>query len=118
MYQLNNKGFTFIEVLVALVIFALGALVFAHMQILNIRGSSFGKNAVTATVVAQKQIEALKSTAFNAIVSQTTGVTDQNMAVTWTVTTFGTAPTRYKTILLTVTWTGNSLSFNTIVSEI
>jgi len=58
MHQLNSRGFTFIEILVALVIFALGALVFAHMQILNIRGSSFGKDSVKATVVAQKQIEA------------------------------------------------------------
>ena len=88
------------------------------MQILNIKGSSFGKDAVMATVVAQKKVEELRSTAFDAIVSQTTGVTDQNMTVTWTVTTFGTAPTRYKTILLTVSWTGKSISFNTIVSEI
>jgi type II secretion system protein I len=115
---LNNKGFTLIEILVALALFALGALALAQMQVLSIRGASFSKDAVTATTLGEKKMEELKNTAFSAITTNTAGVTEQGMTITWTVTTSGTAPTRYKTILLTVSWTGKSVSFSTIVSEV
>lgn len=112
----NNKGFTLIEILVALVLFAIGAVVFAQMQVLSVKGSSFGKDALTAITLAEQNLEQLKNTSFNAITGNT--VTSGNMTVTWTVTSSGTFPTRYKSILLTVSWAGKSISFTTIISEI
>ena len=112
----NNKGFTLIEILVGLILFAIGAVVFAQMQLLSIRGSSFGKDALTAITLGQQNLEQLKSTPFNGIASNT--LTSGNMTATWTVTTSGTAPSRYKTILMTVTWGTKSISFSTIISEV
>ena len=112
----NNKGFTLIEILVGLVLFALGAVVFAQMQVLSVKGSSFGKDALTAITLGEQNLEQLKNTPFNAMAGNT--VVCGNMTVTWTVTTSGTAPSQCKTILLTVSWPGQSISFSTIVSEV
>ena len=112
----NSKGFTILEVLVALVLFAVGALVFAQMQVLSVKGSSFGKDALTAITLGEQHLEQLKNTSFASIAGNT--AVSGNMTVTWTVTTNGTAPARYKTIFLTVSWAGKSISFSTIVSEV
>ena len=117
----NNKGFTLIEVLVGLVLFGVGAVVFGQMQVLSIKGSSFGKDALTAVTLAEQNLEQLKNTPFNAIVGNT--VTSGNMTVTWTVTSGGTAPSQYKTINMTVTWVTAagktiSINFSTIVSQV
>ncbi len=112
----NSKGFTLIEILVSLVLFAVGAVVFAQMQVLSVKGSSFGKDALTAITLGEQYMEQLKNTPFTSIAGNT--AVSGNMTVTWTVTTNGTAPARYKTIFLTVSWTGKSISFSTIVSEV
>ncbi len=112
----NNKGFTLIEILVGLVLFAVGAVVFAQMQVLSVKGSSFGKDALTAVTLGEQNLEQIKNTNFDAIAGNT--VTSGNMTVTWTVTTSGPAKSRYKTILLTVSWAGKNISFSTIVSEV
>jgi type IV pilus assembly protein PilV len=114
---LNNKGFTLIEILITLVIFTLGALALANMQITSTKGSSFGKEAVLATTLAQKKMEELKTMSFNTIAADGVGVTEQNMNVTWTVSENGTAPNRYKNVGVTVSWAGKSIVLHTIVSE-
>jgi type II secretion system protein I len=114
---LNKRGFTLIEILIALIIFTIGALALAKMQIASTKGSSFGKEAILATTLAQKKMEELKTMPFNAIVTDGAGVTEQNMNVTWTVTENGTAPNRYKNLGVTVTWAGKSIVLNSLVSE-
>ena len=116
---MDSKGFTLVEILVALTLFAIGALALAQMQVLSIRGSSFSKDAVTATTLGERQLEALKNMPFNSIVSNTTGVIQQGMTITWTVTgPFGTAPATFINIVLTVSWPGKSITFTTIHSAI
>ncbi len=56
----GNKGFTLIEILVAIVLFAIGALAAARMQTTGIRGTTFGKEALVATTAAQNLMEQLK----------------------------------------------------------
>jgi type IV pilus assembly protein PilV len=61
---LNNlfreKGFTLIEVLIGLIILAIGILAVAGMQITSITGTSFSKNLTKASVIAQDRLEILK----------------------------------------------------------
>ena len=127
--MLNKKGFTLIEILVALAVFALGLVVLMRLQTVSIKGSGFNKEATNATILAQKYVEQIKGTAYTSIATNTTGVQDQITGITytttWSVSEFGTAPSRYKTLTVTVTWTGTSTTtytksttLDTIISEI
>ena len=55
-----DKGFTLIEVLIGLIILAIGILAIAGMQITSIRGTSFSNNLTQASVIAQERLEFLK----------------------------------------------------------
>jgi prepilin-type N-terminal cleavage/methylation domain-containing protein len=113
----RNEGFSLLEILVTLVIFSFGVLALAATQVRNVQGTGFNKDAGTATALAQKQLENLKNTAFDAIAANTSGVTQGNMNVSWDVTTYGTAPNRYKDVAVTVSWAGRSISCYTIITE-
>ena len=57
----NPKGFTLVELLIALVIFAVGILGFATMQITSIKGNSKGRLISEASNVAADRIETFMS---------------------------------------------------------
>lgn len=57
----NQGGFTLLEILLAITIFAIGLLAVAAMQVSAIRGNKLGGDYTTATVLAQQQLEALKT---------------------------------------------------------
>ena len=52
----NQKGFTLLEVLVALTIFAIGVLATATMQLTSIKGNSIARGQTEATTLAQSKI--------------------------------------------------------------
>ena len=58
---MNKKGFTLIEVLVGLVILAIGLLAIAGMQITSVKGNFFSSNLTQASVLAQDRLEILRS---------------------------------------------------------
>ena len=57
----EKNGFTLIEVLIGLIILAIGVLAVAGMQITSIIGTSFSSNMTQASVLAQDRLEFLKS---------------------------------------------------------
>lgn len=57
----NQKGFTLLEILLAITIFAIGLLAVAAMQVSAIRGNKLGNEWSQATALAQQQLEDLKS---------------------------------------------------------
>ncbi|MFH1718458.1 MAG: prepilin-type N-terminal cleavage/methylation domain-containing protein [Planctomycetota bacterium] len=61
----GEKGFTLLEIVIALSIFAVGLLAVATMQISAIRGNRVGNEYSRATALAQMQIESLKSADFD-----------------------------------------------------
>lgn len=61
----EEKGFTLTEVLIGLIILAIGILAIAGMQITSIRGSSFSNNLTQASVIAQDRLEFLKGLPLN-----------------------------------------------------
>jgi prepilin-type N-terminal cleavage/methylation domain-containing protein len=113
----RNEGFSMLEILVTIVIFSLGVLALSATQVINIKGTGFNKDTGIATALAQKQLENLKNAAFDTITTNTAGVTQGTMNVSWDVTTNGTAPNRYKDVTVTVAWEGKRILCYTIITE-
>ena len=55
----DSKGFTLIEVLVAMAIFSIGILAVASMQLAGTKGSSSARFSTEAAVLAQSRMESL-----------------------------------------------------------
>ena len=57
--QTDIKGFTLIEVLIGMVIFSIGILAVAALQVSSTKGNSSARRITEATALAESQIEAL-----------------------------------------------------------
>ena len=55
----NEKGFSLIEILIAITIFAIGMLAVGKMQITAIKGNYFANDLTKATTLAQNRMEEL-----------------------------------------------------------
>ena len=56
----NTRGFTLIEVLIAVAIFSIGILGVAKMQLWNVKNTTTGNTTTMATMLGRGQIEELK----------------------------------------------------------
>ena len=63
----NEKGFSLLEVLIALVILALGLLALGNMQVMGIGGNASGQKITTATTLAQDALEGLTNVPYNTV---------------------------------------------------
>jgi type IV pilus modification protein PilV len=59
MKKSNQKGFSLIEILIAITVFAIGILAVGRMQITAIKGNSFANDLTKATTLAQDRMEEL-----------------------------------------------------------
>ena len=124
MRKVNKNGFTLIEVMIAILILAVGMMAMALLQVTAIRGGSFANQMTQASIYGQDKIEELKNTTYASIANGSDTITSGNgvtYARTWTVTT-DSPYTGSKTINLTISWTGpqaqnRSVQFSTIVYE-
>jgi len=119
----RTKGFTLTEVLVGLLILAVGILAVAAMQISSTKGGSFSNHLTQATVFAQDKLEHLKNLSYNdsnlssgqhneGILSGTIFSREYHIVED--------AGNSMKTITVTVQWTdraSHSISFSTIRSK-
>ena len=62
---IGRKGFSLVEVLIGLIILAIGILAIAGLQITSIVGTSFSNNLTQASVLAQDRLEFLKGLPLN-----------------------------------------------------
>ncbi len=60
----NEKGFSLIEILIAIAVFAIGILAVGKMQITAIKGNYFANDLTEATTLAQDRIEKLISLSY------------------------------------------------------
>ena len=95
----TEKGFTLIEVMIAIVLFAIGLLAFAGLEIVALRNSTYSKEYGKANTYAQQKVEEMKGTAWTSV-SAGSDTLEQKFTRTWTVTTTG----DIKTLGVTVAW--------------
>jgi type IV pilus assembly protein PilV len=119
----SRKGFTLTEVLIGLVILAIGILAISAMQITSIKSGYFSSHVTQATIFAQDKLEVLKHLSYKdsdlssgqhneGFLPDTVFSRQYNIAED--------AGNSTKTITITVQWTdrGNhSISFSTIRSK-
>jgi len=122
---LKNKGFSLLEILIGVVILAVGILAIATLQTTSVRGNFFSHNLMQATYVAQDRLENLKNLPFTDDLLKAKDHYDDG-----TVTLLGVIFNRsyvviddaggYKTINYIVTWNDGSnhrISFSTIRAQ-
>jgi type IV pilus assembly protein PilV len=69
MKKSNEKGFTLIEILIAITVFAIGVLAVGRMQITAIKGNYFANDLTKATILAQDRMEKLISLLYTDILN-------------------------------------------------
>jgi len=124
--SLDAKGFTLIEVMIAILLLAVGMMAMAILQVTAIRGGSFANQITQASIYGQDKIEELKNKSYTdtnlSAGSHSDTVTSGNGVTftrTWTVTN-NSPYTNSKTITLTLSWTGpqgqtHNVQFSTII---
>ena len=61
---MDKRGFTLIEVMIGLVLLAIGLLAIAGMQLSSVRGNFFSGNLTQASILAQDRLEGLRQVDF------------------------------------------------------
>ena len=121
-----EKGFTLLEVLVAITILSIGLLGVASLTTGIIKGNLYSKNVTSATVVAQQKIEEIQRVGYDSANSLAGTATLSMGGYNFTrVTTIGptiidgTPQPNMKTARVTVAWNpgGYSISLDTIISQ-
>jgi type IV pilus assembly protein PilV len=103
----GQRGFTLLEVMITMVILAIGLLGLAGLQIIAIKGNSYGQQMTVASTMAQNQLEQMRQGAV-ALVTSNDFVTDSNGITytrTWTVTP-NTPNQNMNTVEIDVSWAG------------
>jgi type IV pilus assembly protein PilV len=115
----KSKGFSLIEVLIALVILAVALLALAGLMVQSTNSNSWGSHLTEASTFAQDKLEELRMTTWPNLVSDSdvrTGSTGINYTRTWTVAT-NTAG-NLRTVNISIRWTDNTNHTIRILSAI
>jgi type IV pilus modification protein PilV len=106
----RDKGFTLVELLIALAISLVGLMGLMALQLLAVRSNANSRNFAEATALAQEKIESLQATSYVSIAAGTT--TENNLGATpgatlapYTRTTTVSDNGSFKTITVAASWT-------------
>lgn len=105
----KNGGFTLLEVMIALVVLAVGLLGLAALQLVSVKSNAFSSEMTYATMIAQQHAEILKNLPYtdadlnpgsHSAIGSSKGV---QYTVTWNVTD-NIPTTNMKSVNVTVQW--------------
>jgi type IV pilus assembly protein PilV len=113
----DSKGFTLVEILFALTIFALGILGVASMQVAAMAGSSKAAGDTEAATWAVDKMEELMSTDYDDITSSGSPTTQGRYTVSWTVASDSPFADT-KTVSVSVTWRHKGVQKRIILKNI
>jgi type IV pilus assembly protein PilV len=105
-----SRGFSLIEILIALVILSISLLALAALMVTTTQNNSFGGHLTEASTFAQDKIEELRVTPWALIIPNTTGIDPKPFSNipnyytrTWTIAQDATGNIR--TVTITINWT-------------
>lgn len=118
----HQKGFTLLEVIIAMSILSAGLLAVCSMVHMVMASNSKSKNLTTAVNLAQNRVDNLKVTDYASIAASTeldldengnagSGIFDRTVSVTTN------ASPSYKTAVVTVSWKRRQVVLRTIIAE-
>ena len=121
---MNKRGFTLIEVLIAVILLAIGFLAIGALHVTSTRGGLFSSNLMQASYVAQDRLEFLKNLPFTDAQIQVGSSTKDSRPISGVVFNWSdqitTAGGDARKITVTVTWNDgvdHNVSFSTIRSQ-
>ena len=111
--SMRSKGFSLVEVLIALLILAISLLALAGLMVTTTRNSSFGGHMTEASTFAQDKLEQLRVSPWTGVATAndtTQGSTGITYARNWTVTPNGDGNQRW--VSITLNWTDPTKNSN------
>jgi prepilin-type N-terminal cleavage/methylation domain-containing protein len=99
----ENKGFTLMEVLIAIVVLSVALLALAGLQIISIQGNSFGNRMTEAMTLAKDLMEERKNTEWEHI-GEASDNHQGDSGITYHWACSVTQSGKMKTVTVTVTW--------------
>ena len=116
----QQQGFTFIEIMVSLVILSIGIMALTELQYTVTKGNGSSSALAAASTVADQKMESLKSVSYSAITSEApTTVTSAGMTFTRQVIVSNNQPAvNVKTVQVIVTGIDGKTSFQVPLTTI
>lgn len=122
---MRSKGFSLIEILIALVILSISLLALAGLMVMTTRNNSFGAHMTEATALTQDKLEQLRATPYLLITPDTTTADQRSgsSGITYTrswVAVPNIAPPNdtLKVVTIMITWTDTTPHSISMVSAI
>ena len=112
----RDHGYTLIEVLIGIVLLALGILAVAQMHIMNINSNKLANQKTTAITLAQDKAEFFRTVPYSTIGNTPLSDTLGSYTRSWVVEN-NTPANNMKRVTITVSWSGRQVQMQTIIAS-